>query len=232
MKAQLNAIRVAAENYYSSSNSYTGFCTLDKNYQNINLYLQTSQYKYTLVCNADKYAYAISSNLVSGGYWCVDSTGATGKTDTQITKISCGVTKTNDVSTQVPVTNTTPNADSTIRIPTVNSVPIPAQSSSVPEINTKPEIKFPTASSVLQSGQVYNIIWTNENIDNRNFAVYLTGPTSVDMKNPVYLGTVNASQQTFVFKVPVNPELVGQHMIVMYITGSTVASHSDVFTIQ
>jgi len=90
MKAQLNMARTAIENYYNDSNSYAGFCSANQNYADIKQFLVTYKYHtYTLSCQSSPTTYAISSDMMAGGFWCVDNMGYQGMAKSLNTTSSC-----------------------------------------------------------------------------------------------------------------------------------------------
>jgi len=164
----------------------------------------------------EKYA---SDVLVPSGL--SNGTGYVGKaTRTKLNKL-CGIASTNNTN----------NTSDIIRIPTAApSSNQPVNPISVINATTKPSITFPITSSVLQAGQSYNITWTNENSDSNNYSVYLD-QSLVNGQAAIYLGSVSASQQTFVFKVPSNVQSGSQYRILMQLPNTNTISSSVQFTI-
>lgn len=90
IKQQLLGFRRAAEIYYLNQSPTSYGATVNNNCNagifadtsaangNPNAYLQITGVNPapTLVCNANANAYAVQSNLIGGGYWCVDYKGA------------------------------------------------------------------------------------------------------------------------------------------------------------
>lgn len=69
VKSQLSSVRAQAEIHYTSANNYTAVCA---NLTGAGLNANTSVWN----CNADATRWLVSSDLQNGGYFCVDSTGA------------------------------------------------------------------------------------------------------------------------------------------------------------
>lgn len=84
VKAQLSSIRSAAEIYYSNNNGYgapTNSCSAGmftdttSGLARLSVSANYPVAANTIVCNSTATQYAVSDNLLSGGYWCVDSLG-------------------------------------------------------------------------------------------------------------------------------------------------------------
>jgi hypothetical protein len=185
LKEMLSSARVNAELYYSKANSYSGYCSVDKTYNDIKQAInQDPSFKYILNCLDSKENYAISSNLMVGGYWCIDNTGYLGKITAPTTKTYCAT---------APV-NTLNNSTNSVRIPLVEEPPVSSQALT---------ITSPTTGTVLHMGQSYPITWTNPPSSSVTYSVYLENDAEVGTANS-YLGSVNSSQQMFTLKVPAN----------------------------
>ncbi len=91
IQEQLSSIRTAAEIYYGNNNntyagangSQTGLCTAASGGSTMwtdpllaSLITSTSASATAIDCGDSNTAWAVSVTLPSGGYWCVDSTGA------------------------------------------------------------------------------------------------------------------------------------------------------------
>jgi len=87
IKANLNNMRASAELYYDNNkDSYSGFCKSEylKGVKEVESVTQTP-----LICRDSKEDYVISSALVDGGSWCVDSRGVSTDTKAMDTENSC-----------------------------------------------------------------------------------------------------------------------------------------------
>lgn len=88
VKAQLSSLRGSAEIFYSNQNppSYTGMCAAaSTDPSGIWQYLQGSNYPDSVAptCNSTATAYKVFRPLpFVGGYWCVDSAGASKAVET------------------------------------------------------------------------------------------------------------------------------------------------------
>jgi hypothetical protein len=231
IKSRLVAARNTAEVYYSNSNSYAGFCTTAQSYKDIKQEMtQYQTYKYTLSCNDSKTAYAVSSDLMVGGYWCIDSTGYQGKVTAPNTQTYCSG-QVAPIDTPQPTPTSAPNnSTNIIRIPTAAPSPIPPQVP-VSSVQSPLTITYPTAGAYMYMGQSYNIVWTNPPSQPINYSVYLENNADVGVSS-LYLGSVSSSQQTFAFKVPSNVQPGSQYQIyLMYASNGNVVASSHVFSI-
>lgn len=204
----MNLARNNAENYYLvNSNSYTGFCSVDQEFQSVKSLLTNS----SITCKDSATSYAFSASLSSGGYLCRDYYGYNGIITAPNTQTYC-------VPPSVPASaanNTTNNATSAVA---------PVSASSV-------TVTYPTGGSVLHMGQTYNITWTNPKSSTTNYSVYLDNNADIGVSS-VYLGSVNANQQTFALKVPSNVSPGNQFQVhLLFASNGNVVASSALFSI-
>ena len=87
VKAQMGQLPAQAAIYYDDHNTYNGLCT-DPQFDKL-LAAATSTAGGVGGCVAtDAINWAASSNLKSGGVWCIDGTGFVGTTTDQVTSSS------------------------------------------------------------------------------------------------------------------------------------------------
>lgn len=89
IKANMNNMRVQAELYYDNHKviSYSGFCKSEEYSKIADEVIKITQT--TMVCRDKKEDYVVSSPLVDGGFFCVDSSGVATNTKAMDTKNAC-----------------------------------------------------------------------------------------------------------------------------------------------
>lgn len=94
IQSQLSGARAAAEVYYSDNgNSYANLCSATS-VHSIYQYLQYTIYPgltapSQVACQQSGTAYAMAVPLTTGGYWCIDSLGVSGKKTTELSTTQC-----------------------------------------------------------------------------------------------------------------------------------------------
>ncbi|MDB5259393.1 MAG: prepilin peptidase dependent protein type pilus assembly protein PilA [Candidatus Taylorbacteria bacterium] len=97
VKAQMTAIRSAAEIYYSTNGNYgsavatNGDCSAGSFFtdpvsgmKQLSISVNYPVGENTIVCDSSGSAYAVQDNISNGLYWCVDSTGSSRASTTAI----------------------------------------------------------------------------------------------------------------------------------------------------
>lgn len=114
IQSYLSIIQTLYYEAAGNSNSYTGVCINPVIVKALTS-AQTANGGTAPICNTSATAYAVSSPLLSGDYWCVDSTGFAGKNTTALgTKTTC----------PIPCTAQSP-APGCVTAPTVKTTPAP-----------------------------------------------------------------------------------------------------------
>lgn len=98
IKSQISNLRRVTEVYYTSNNNTYGStvsnCTsgmFADTTNDVAKFVTIANYPSgtTLACYASSTAWAVSSTLFGGGYWCTDSTGANKQTSSATTSTTC-----------------------------------------------------------------------------------------------------------------------------------------------
>lgn len=98
IKANLNNARAMAELYYDKTKSYSGFCKSEDYSKIADAIKKVSPA--TIVCRDSKESYVFSSPLVTGGFFCVDSTGMATNSKAMNTENACE--RINNLDTKTP----------------------------------------------------------------------------------------------------------------------------------